>query len=95
VRLVWSRRAEQDFADIVDFIARDDPVAAIKAGEAIAQEATLLKNFPEMGRRGRVKSTRELVIGSLPYIAAYRVGSGVVEIVSVLHGSQQWPPVDR
>jgi toxin ParE1/3/4 len=44
-----------------------------------------------MGRPGRVISTRELVVSGTPYIVAYRVREGVVEILAVIHGAQQWP----
>ena len=39
-------------------------------------------------------STRELVVGDTPWIVVYRVGHSV-EILRVLHTSQQWPPRRR
>jgi plasmid stabilization system protein ParE len=50
-----------------------------------------LARFPEMGRPGRIEGTRELVISRTPYIAAYRILGGTVQILRVLHGAQQWP----
>jgi plasmid stabilization system protein ParE len=50
-----------------------------------------LVQFPEMGRPGRIEGTRELVISSTPYIAAYRIVDEAVRILRVLHGAQQWP----
>jgi toxin ParE1/3/4 len=44
-----------------------------------------------MGRPGRIDGTRELVINSTPYIAAYRIEGETVRILRVLHGAQQWP----
>jgi toxin ParE1/3/4 len=38
-----------------------------------------------------VKTTRELVISRTSFIAAYRVKGERIEILRVLHGSQQWP----
>ena len=35
--------------------------------------------------------TRELVIGSLPYVIPYRVRDGDIEILRVLHTSRRWP----
>jgi toxin ParE1/3/4 len=47
--------------------------------------------MPQMGRRGRVKGTRELVIAGTPSIVAYTVLRGqVVEILAVIHGAQEW-----
>jgi plasmid stabilization system protein ParE len=50
-----------------------------------------LKRFPEMGRKGRIDGTRELVITGKPYIAAYRVAGNTVLVLRILHGAQQWP----
>ena len=42
---------------------------------------------------GRVKGTRELVIDGIPFIAIYRiVGASQLQILRVLHDTQQWPP---
>ena len=46
---------------------------------------------PNMGRPGRIKATRELVIGRTSFIVAYRIKDNRIEILRVLHGSQQWP----
>ena len=50
-----------------------------------------LVTFPEMGRRGRVLGTRELVIASQPYLVAYRIRGQTIHILAVLHGAQKWP----
>ncbi len=80
---------------IVEYIARDNPAAAIAVGDAIEQQMKWPRDSPAMGRRGRVRGTRELVIAGLPYIALYRALVEVVEVVRVLHGAQQWPPMAR
>src|SRR6266567_2616305 len=50
----------------------DDPNAAISQNHEIEQETGLLTTQPEMGRAGRVKGTRELVISRTPFIVVYR-----------------------
>lgn len=71
MRLEWLTQALNDFEEIVDYIAEDNPVAAIEQGDEIeTQVAGLLANHHQ-GRPGRVKGTRELVIVRTPYIAAY------------------------
>ena len=56
----------------------------------------MLLQHPKMGRAGRVKGTRELVISRTPFIAVYRLkGTKRIEIIRLLHGSQQWPPEGR
>ena len=47
-------------------IAADDPEAAARASARIRGAAEHLADFPEMGRVGRVPSTRELVVARTP-----------------------------
>ena len=58
---------------------------------AIIDSVSRLATFPEMGRRGRVGGTRELVIPSQPYIVAYRIQGQTIHILAVLHGARKWP----
>ena len=44
-----------------------------------------------MGRPGRLRGTRELVISRTPFIAIYRVKGRRIEVIRLLHSSQQWP----
>ena len=56
----------------------------------------MLHEQPKMGRPGRIKGTRELVISSAPVIAVYRLkGTQRIEVLRMLHGSQRWPPKGR
>jgi toxin ParE1/3/4 len=50
-----------------------------------------LKTFPNLGRKGLVDGTREMVFASLPYIAVNRMKDNAVEILRVYHGAQDWP----
>jgi len=59
--------------------------------DAITHSVSRLVTFPEIGRRGRVPGTRELVIASQPYIVAYRIRGQIIDILAVLHGAQKWP----
>ena len=51
-----------------------------------------LLDFPESGRVGQVPGTREMIVADLPYIVLYRVSGDVVEILRVLHTSQEDVP---
>lgn len=91
MRIEWSRRGHGDLDWIEDYIAHDNPNAALGVRERIEAQVTLLKLQPRMGRQGRVRGTRELVVTTLPYIVVYRLKGKAVQIVRVLHGAQQWP----
>ena len=77
--------------DQLDYIAQDNPSAAVSLDEEIERQMDMLADHPLMGREGRVKGTRELVIGRSPFIAVYRVRKKRIEILRILHGAQQWP----
>jgi len=49
----------------------------------------MLIDHPKMGRTGRKKDTRELVISRTPFIMVYRIKGQRIELLRLLHGSQQ------
>ena len=91
VRIEWLREAGQDLVEIRRFIAADHPGAAMQVAKRILDTVAYLCDHPEVGRAGRIPGTRELIIPGLPYIVPYRVKSAVIEILGVLHTSQEWP----
>ncbi len=91
MRLVWTRLAVEDREQIFDYIALDSPSAALAVDGALSKQLNLLKEFPEMGRSGRVEGTRELVVQGTPFIVAYQVRNDSVRILRILHGARLWP----
>ncbi len=95
MELVWTPRANRVREAAIDFIAQDDPIAALGQLDEIEYQTDLLPYQPEMGRPGRVKGTCELVINGTPFIVVYRVKPRLkrIEVIHFLHGAQQWPKV--
>jgi len=91
VKLVWSAFALSDRGEIYDYIESESPRSAAMMDKRISESVELLLDFPESGRLGRVKGTRECVIPRSPYIGAYIVTGEVIRILRVLHGAQLWP----
>lgn len=89
--LEWLPTALRDFDGIIDYIAGDNPVAAVEQGDEIEQQVANLPHHLKLGRSGRVKGTRELIIARTPYIAVYRVKKDRILILRILHGAMQWP----
>ena len=89
--LVWLPSANATRDAQLDYIAQDSCLAAIDQDEEIERQVDMLLDHPNMGRPGRLKTTRELVISRTSFIVAYRVKGKRIEILRVLHGSQQWP----
>jgi toxin ParE1/3/4 len=93
LRLEWLPRARAARQAAIEFIAQDNPRAALGQLDEIERQTDLLPSQPNMGRPGRKKGTRELVINRTPFILVYRVKPRAkrIEIIHFLHGAQQWP----
>lgn len=91
MRVEWHPLARADLAELVAYIANDSPAAAYRIHADIRKQTEVLAIYPEIGRPGRVRGTRELVVTGTPYIAAYRFAGGVVTILSLLLGARLWP----
>jgi toxin ParE1/3/4 len=89
--LRWTRIALRDMQHLHDYIADDNPAAARRMVARIREAASRLRRSPQMGRRGRITDTRELVIAGTPYIVVYRVEGEQVQMVAVIHAAQRWP----
>lgn len=87
----WVEVALANLNAEAEYIARDNPRAAARTVESIVRAVDQLKEFPAIGRPGRVAGTRELVITETPYIVPYRVKSGHVEVLRVFHAARRWP----
>lgn len=90
MRIRWRSLAEADRDDIVDYIAQDNPLAAIELGDAINRRVAELPAQPKLYRAGRVRGTREMVVHP-NYVVVYRVTPDAIEILRVLHSAQRWP----
>ena len=91
--LVWLATAIKNRRDQLAHIAQDAPLAAIEQGDRLEHQVDQLIDHPELGRAGRRRGTRELVISRTPFVVVYRVKPRLkrVEILRVLHHAQQWP----
>jgi toxin ParE1/3/4 len=86
----WTATALANLAAIVERIERDNPQRAKSFALEIRKKTEQLIEFPCMGRPGRVRGTRELVIHP-NYIIPYRLCGAVVEILRVQHVARRWP----
>jgi addiction module RelE/StbE family toxin len=92
MKITWTRRATRHLRAAYDYWARESSTAAADTMlERIFSAVELLQRHPELGRRGRVPGTRELVLAPTPFLLAYRIRRGNVEVVALLHGARKWP----
>lgn len=83
MQIVWLSRAR---------IAREKAITtALNQLDEIERQVDLLVAHPKLGRIGRVKGTRELVISRTPFIVLYRVIGNKIQVLNFLQTSQQLP----
>ncbi len=92
-RVVWSPLALRRAREAADFIARDDPAAAVRWARGLFASVKTLSAHP---RRGRVvpellrEEIRELIYGN--YRLIYRVSGRRIEVLTVRHGRRRFDP---
>jgi toxin ParE1/3/4 len=91
MRLSRSATYRADLEQIVDYIARDNPKAALVIWDEIENQVERLVSYPHSGRLGRVEGTREPIVNRTPFVVGYCVVGEAILVLRVLHGAQQWP----
>ena len=92
MKLVWTRPAREDQKAFREYIAADNPSAALDLDELLSEKAARLVDHPGLGRPGRLQGTRELV-AHRNYILIYDVAGDLLRVLRVLHAARQWPPL--
>ena len=89
VEINWTDESEQWLKDIHDFIALENPSAAVNTVTGIYEKAQRLKSFPRMGYRYepiREREVRILLYGH--YRLAYLIkDDNRIDVLGVFHGS--------
>jgi len=75
-----------------DYIAGDNPLAAVRMDELFSDAAAKLADFPHIGRTGKIPGTRELIPHE-SYRLVYEVEGETLWILAVVHTARQWPPL--
>jgi toxin ParE1/3/4 len=84
------RRSQARTLRSARFHCRGKPLAAADADDEIERQVDMLRQQPKMGRPGRRKGTRELVISHTPFVVVYRIrGTTRIEGLTLLHSSKQ------
>ena len=85
----WSIAAQRDLDAIVDHIAQDNPLDAMRIFDHLAEQAHKLQTFaergrrvPELGPRGRRSPLRELVVR--PWRIIYAVHDHHVMVIALV-----------
>lgn len=90
MKLKWKTAAMSDREQIMDFIAQDNPQAALDLDVLFEEKADMLTAHPKLFKPGRIKGTRNAVVHP-NYVLVYKVSSDTVTVLRVLHAAQAWP----
>ncbi|AFH48067.1 RelE/StbE family addiction module toxin [Ignavibacterium album JCM 16511] len=85
--------AEEDFSEIITFIAADNPNAAESLADKIEKSIQLLTENPLMGRKPRDEEIRKLGYRYLivqNYLVFYVVEDKKIFIHRILHGARNY-----
>lgn len=88
MKLRVANRAAQDLRDVSDYIAQNDPVAAVNFVQKVTERFHLLQMSPGIGRNRPeiADSMRSSSVGD--YLVLYRSFTGGIEIVRVVHAKR-------
>ena len=92
MRVIWTPEAQQDRADVWDYIAADNPQAAARMDALFSDAAGRLTDHPKLGRPGKIHGTRELVPHE-SYRLVYEISGETVWILALVHTARKWPLV--
>ena len=92
MKIVWSPRAVERAAEIVDYISQDKPLAAKVWINSVFSKVDQLRSNPEIGRivpEINERPFRELIYGN--YRIIYHIGTKKISILTIRHGKQILP----
>lgn len=91
MRIRWTEGAVGNLDQVEAYIAQENPPAALATVNKIIDAAQMLADYPTIGKRGRERGTRELVVAGLPFIIIYASRRGELVVLRVLHTSLKYP----
>jgi toxin ParE1/3/4 len=95
MKITWSPLAIGRINEIADYIAADNPDAAIKWVDEIFEKVERIEDFPLSGRlvpELERKDMREILFGN--YRIIYRIMKNEISILTIRHLKQQLPHED-
>lgn len=89
----WRPAARLNLSKILIYIGERNARAAMDLNAAIEAATTALPQHPYLYRHGRMPGTREIVVHP-NYLVVYPV-TDRIEILTVLHARQEYPPASQ
>ncbi|MBX9257768.1 type II toxin-antitoxin system RelE/ParE family toxin [Desmonostoc muscorum CCALA 125] len=90
MKVFWTQTAVENLSAIYTYIAQNSPQYADRIVDRITRRSEQIANFPFSGRtvpEFETEQIREIIEGS--YRIIYYIRSEQIEVLAVIHGSQQ------
>jgi addiction module RelE/StbE family toxin len=91
MKIRWTKGAENNLDQVEEYISLDNPAAAVATIKKVLAAAEMLADYPSLGRRGRERGTRELVVADIPYVIIFAIYRDQLVILRVLHTAMKYP----
>lgn len=88
LRVKWRRKALGDLGRIDAWLSGIEGANPEKVRGRIGAAVASLARLGDIGRPSKVEGWRELSVRKAPYVIAYRVRAGLLEILAVYHTAQ-------
>ena len=91
MQISYTRRAVRHLNAAFAYIREQNPQAAIGVINRIEASIGNLAVHPNMGRKGRIAGTREIIVPGTPFLVAYRVDENQIQVLAIMHGARRSP----
>jgi plasmid stabilization system protein ParE len=91
IKLTWSPRARGDIDAIHEWVARQNKKAATRVVAEIRKTATLIGQYPGIGRPTNRPRLRALPVVRFPYLVYFTLADREVVILHVRHAARAEP----
>ncbi len=85
----FTRRAEQDLADIFDYLREHSPQGAQMVGASLQKAIRVIADHPQGGKRTGLPRVLVKIVPKYPYKIFYRLETEAVDIVHIRHAMRR------
>ena len=91
-RITWSKRAQQDLAELFAWIAKDAPDNCQRVARKIREKIKMIATHPNAGHRlTKYKNRRVKYVLVFKYRVFYRIDDEHLIILRIVHGARKFP----
>ena len=89
--IVWSKDAELDLLEILEFVAERNPIAALKLSNTLLECVIPLSEHPYIFKPSERFSGYREIVAHPNYIVIYKVETHQIVVMQIVHSRQKFP----